>query len=190
LQSRHAPLLLALPERPDFFVVHLDLLNLALFLIADPGMRELMPAHLKYDKPRNTEDLLDRKKNKEIYINYLKNGYSYAEPLVVNTLYLSFHRNAEQWNKRAEFTRRAQAEPEESSFQFMYDKKRPRQDIHRAIHESWFEALEELKVDHAYISKGAKGMLEIKELLPNKGAQREYPFPPIKQKEAAEQQDE
>lgn len=185
-QSRHAPQLLSHPQRPLSFVVHLDLLNLLMFLVADPAFHEIMPPHLRHDEPRHAEDLLDKKKNREIYLSYLKNGFPYADPLIINTLYLSFHRNADQWNQRAELMRRSNSKAEPDSFAFMYDKKKPRQDIHRAIHETWFEVLEEIKCHRAYVSKNAKGILEIKELMPNAGAIREYPFMPINKNQLAE----
>lgn len=185
-QSRHAPNLLMHSERPEFFVVHLDLLNLLMFLIADPLFHPLFPAHLHHAEPRSAEDLLDKKKNKEIFWNYLQNGFPYADPLIVNTLYLSFHRNADQWNQRAELMRRSNSKAEPDSFAFMYDRKKPRQDIHRAIHETWFEVLEEVNCQRAYVSKNAKGILEVKELKPNVGTIREYPFMPINKKQLAE----
>lgn len=185
-QSRHAPQLLAHPERPESFLVHLDLLNLSMFLVADPNFHSILPTHLRHAEPRPAEDMLDKKKNKEIFRHYLENGFPYADPLIVNTLYLSFHRNAEQWNQRAELMRRSNTKAEPDSFAFMYDKKMPRQDIHRSIHDSWFEVLQEVNCHRAYVSKNAKGILEMKELKPNAGAILEYPFMPINKKQMVE----
>jgi hypothetical protein len=178
-QAKHVPLLLDFPQRPEFFLVHLDLLNLLMFLIADSAIQDKMPPRLRQEETRSADDLLDKKKNKEIYLAYLRIAFPYADSLIVNTLYIAFHRNAEQWNQRAEVLRRTHPDVDVDSFRFMFDPRYPRPDIHRAIHEPWFDALEEFKCERAYICKGKKGMLEVEQTLPSRGGINTYPFAPL-----------
>lgn len=183
-QGKHVPELLQCAERPDAFVVHLDLLNLLMFLVSDPVVQNRLPAYLRSDGMRPIEDLRNTKKNKEIYFHYLRGTFPYAASLMVNTLYLPFNRNAKQWNERAALLRRTAPHVDTGLFKFLFDERLPRPDIHKSIHDAWFEAVEELKCDRAYVCKGAKGVLEIKELTPNSGVAREYPFLPVNQRAA------
>jgi hypothetical protein len=178
-QGKHVAALLALPERPDFFVLHLDLLNLLLALIDDPLIQAVLPAHLRQTEPKQAEDLLDKNKTREIFVHYLRNAFAYADSIIVNTLQPPFQKNAQQWNERADFLKRTAPHVDVESFKFMFDQSNPRQDIHDAIHAAWFEAVKDAKCERAYVSRAAQGVLEVTKILPEAAGSTKYPFGPV-----------
>ena len=171
-RAEHIPNLLKLDYLPKFLVMHLEITG----ILINSKFRQLFEMDSRYIRqklPTSIESLSNIDNNFLLYSTFLNNQFfSKFSTVIINTLILPYETNMQQWLKRRQNKFKKNnfkllldsfLNPKNTSWEYLFNPKKPRPDIHQKIYDGWNEALT-TKTNFILLNTKIENFINIKQI--------------------------